>query len=198
MFGSGKDNLFSILKQTTSHTFQNKCFERQSFFSNVSSSVYNEKWDGSFEYLQCCFLNTKNNFQLHFPLHTLFISKLDIRCRKRLNFNINVHTWYRFALSPLMAYAVVRSMSVVFLLVIHCWLLFSLWESVIALCFVVRYFIFTLVLQSCWWGRESWLLCFYFCLPSALWLLCGSSLRCHGLVCSCDYGISWSYSLTMF
>ena len=45
------------------------------------------------------FLNTKNNF----PLHTLFISKLDIRClisRKRLNFNINVHTGYRFAFKP--------------------------------------------------------------------------------------------------
>ena len=101
-------------------------------------------------------------------------------------------------LSPLVAYAVVRSKSVVLLLVIHCWLLFSLWESVIVLCFVVRYFIFTLVLQSSWWGRESWLLCFYFCLPSALWLLCGSSLWRHGRVYSCDCGTSWWYSLTIF
>ena len=64
-------------------------------------------------------LNTKNNF----PLHTLFISKLDIRClisRKRLNFYINVHTGNRFAFKPLVAYAVVRSKSVVLLLVIHC------------------------------------------------------------------------------
>ena len=27
------------------------------------------------------------------------------------------------------------------------------------LCFVVRYFMSILVLQSSWWGRESWLLC---------------------------------------
>ena len=31
--------------------------------------------------------------------------------------------------------------------------------------------------------RESWLLCLV-CLPGVLWLLCGSSLRCHGFVCS--------------
>ena len=37
--------------------------------------------------------------------------------------------------------------------------------------------------QSPWWGRESWLLCF-FCLPVVLWLLCGSSSRCHRFVCS--------------
>ena len=45
------------------------------------------------------FLNTKTNF----TLHTLFISKLDIRClmsRKRLDFNINVHIGYRFAFKP--------------------------------------------------------------------------------------------------
>ena len=30
----------------------------------------------------------------------------------------------------------------------------NLWESVIVLCFVVRYFMFILVLQSSWWGRE--------------------------------------------
>ena len=37
-------------------------------------------------------------------------------------------------------------------------------ESVIVLCFVVRYFMSILVLQSSWWGRESWLLCLI-CLP---------------------------------
>ena len=36
-------------------------------------------------------------------------------------------------------------------------LLLPLWESVIVLCFVVRYFMFILVLQSSWWGRESYL-----------------------------------------
>ena len=35
-------------------------------------------------------------------------------------------------------------------------LLLPLWESVIVLCFV---FMSILVLQSSWWGRESWLLC---------------------------------------
>ena len=39
-----------------------------------------------------------------------------------------------------------------------------------------------LVLQSSWWGRESWLLCLV-CLPGVSWWLCGSYLRCHGFVC---------------
>ena len=33
---------------------------------------------------------------------------------------------------------------------------------VIVLCFVVRYFMSILVLQSSRWGRESWLLCLVF------------------------------------
>ena len=40
-----------------------------------------------------------------------------------------------------------------------------------------------LVLQSSWWGRESWLLCLI-CLPGVSWWLSGSSSRCHGVVCS--------------
>ena len=40
-----------------------------------------------------------------------------------------------------------------------------------------------LVLQSYWWGREAWLLCFV-CLSGVSWLLCCSSSRCHGYVCS--------------
>ena len=39
------------------------------------------------------------------------------------------------------------------------------------------------VLQSSWWGRESWLLCLI-CLPGVSWWLSGSSSRCHGVVCS--------------
>ena len=35
---------------------------------------------------------------------------------------------------------------------------------VVVLCFVVRYFMSILVLQSSRWGRESWLLCLV-CLP---------------------------------
>ena len=40
-----------------------------------------------------------------------------------------------------------------------------------------------LVLQSSWWGRESWLLCLI-CLPGVLWRSRGSSSPCHGVVCS--------------
>ena len=43
------------------------------------------------------------------------------------------------------------------------------WQSFIALTSLLR--------------RESWLLCLI-CLPGVSWWLCGSSLRCHGVVCS--------------
>ena len=69
------------------------------------------------------------------------------------------------------------------MLLTFCLLLLPLWESVIVLCFVVRYFMSILVLQSSWWGRERWLLCLL-CLPGVLWWLSGSSSRCHGVVCS--------------
>ena len=71
----------------------------------------------------------------------------------------------------------------VLLLLTFCLLLLPLWESVIVLCFVVRYFISILVLQSSWWGRESWLLCLI-CLPGVSWWLSGSSSRCQWVVCS--------------
>ena len=71
----------------------------------------------------------------------------------------------------------------VLLLLTFCLLLLPLWESVIVLCIVVRYFMSILVLQSSWWGRESWLLCLI-CLPGVSWWLSGSSSRCHGVVCS--------------
>ena len=41
-----------------------------------------------------------------------------------------------------------------------------MWDSVIVLSFVVRYFVSILVLQSSRWGRESWLLCFFVFLVS--------------------------------
>ena len=47
-----------------------------------------------------------------------------------------------------MALAAVRSKAVVLLLLTFCLLLLPLWESVIVLCFVVHYFMSTLVLQS--------------------------------------------------
>ena len=68
------------------------------------------------------------------------------------------------------------------LLLTFCLLLLPLWESVIVLCFVVRYFMSILVLQSSWWRRESWLLCLI-CLPGVQWWLSGSFSRCHGVVC---------------
>ena len=68
-----------------------------------------------------------------------------------------------------------------------CWLFVYCYSHcgslVIVLCFVVRYFMSILVLQSSWWGRESWLLCLI-CLPVVSWWLSGSSSRCHGVVCS--------------
>ena len=78
--------------------------------------------------------------------------------------------------------AAVRSKAVVLLLLTFCLLLLPLWESVIVLCFDVLYFISILVLQSSWWGRESWLLCLI-CLPGFSWWLSGSFSRCHGLIC---------------
>ena len=48
--------------------------------------------------------------------------------------------------------------------------------------FFVRYFMSILVLQSSWWGRESWLLCLI-CPPGVSWWLGGSSSRCRGVVC---------------
>ena len=64
-----------------------------------------------------------------------------------------------------------------------CLLLLPLWESVIVLCFVVCYFMSVLVLQSSWWGRESWLLCLI-CFSGVSWWLSGSSSRCQGVFCS--------------
>ena len=86
-------------------------------------------------------------------------------------------------LSPLVAWAAVRSKAVVLLLLTFCLLLLPLWESVIVLYFVVCYFMSVLVLQSSWWGRESWLLCLI-CLPGVSWWLSGSSSRCHRVVYS--------------
>ena len=51
-------------------------------------------------------------------------------------------------LGPPVAWAAVRSGAVVLLLLTFCLLLLPLWESVIVLCFVVRYFMSILVLQS--------------------------------------------------
>ena len=76
-----------------------------------------------------------------------------------------------------------QAKAVVLMLLTCCLLLLPLWDSVIVQCFVVHFFMSLLVLQSSWRGRESWLFCLV-CLTSVSWLLCGSSSRCHRLVCS--------------
>ena len=57
--------------------------------------------------------------------------------------------WYQWdAFRPPVAWVAVRSGAVVLLFLSFCLLLLPFWESVIALCFVVRHFMSILVLQS--------------------------------------------------
>ena len=84
----------------------------------------------------------------------------------------------------------------VLLLLIRCWMLLPLCDSAIVLCFIVRWFVSILVLQSSWSGRESWLLCYFVLMVSRD---CCVALP-HGamsLSAVCDCGISWSYLLTI-
>ena len=62
---------------------------------------------------------------------------------KRLKYKKNI-----FNLEIKTVLAAARSKTVVLLLLTFCLLLLLLWESVIVLCFVVRYFMSILVLQS--------------------------------------------------
>ena len=87
-----------------------------------------------------------------------------------------------WSLHPYLLWAAVCSKAVVLLLLTFCLLLLPLSESVIVICFVVRYFMSIPILQSSWWGRESWLLCLVCVLGVSWWLSCSSS-RCHGVVC---------------
>ena len=68
-------------------------------------------------------------------------------------------------LKPLAASAAVGSKAVALLLLMHC-LLFShcMWVFMFGPCFVVRYFVTFLVLQSSWRGKGSWML-YIKCLP---------------------------------
>ena len=87
--------------------------------------------------------------------------------------------WYQYnAFKPSLAYVAVRSKAVVLLLLTYCLLLLPLWEAVIVLCFVVRIFMFILVLQTSWWGRLLSLSSL--CLVIIAWLVS----RYHGFVCS--------------
>ena len=67
-------------------------------------------------------------------------------------------------------------------LIFAVFLTFTIILQYLILCFVVRSFMSILVLQSSWWGRESWLLCLIR-LPGVSWWLSGSSSRCHRVVC---------------
>ena len=91
--------------------------------------------------------------------------------------------------------------AVVLLLLIRCWLLLPFWDSVIVLCFVVRYFVSILALQSSRWGRDSWLLCFV-CALFVFLVSCDCCVALShdttGLSAVLNFGISWSYSLTVF
>ena len=60
--------------------------------------------------------------------------------------------WINFRSSALRSR---RSKAVGLLLLTFCWLLLPLWESAIVLCFIVRYFMSILVLQSSWWGSTG-------------------------------------------
>ena len=63
--------------------------------------------------------------------------------------------------------------------------------SVIFRCFVVRYFVSILVLQSSRWGREGWLLCFVcllFLVPRDCCVALPYDITCLSAVCDC--GIS--------
>ena len=99
--------------------------------------------------------------------------------QQQQNLGQNVGT-SKIHLSPPVVLAAVRSKSMVLLLLIRCWLLLPLWDSLIVLCFVMRYFVFILVLQSFWWNE--WVGCF------ALFNFLVSCDCCvalpHGFVCS--------------
>ena len=69
-----------------------------------------------------------------------------------------------------MAWAADRSEAVVLLLLTFCLLLLPLWESVVVLCFVVRYFMSVLVLQSSLWGRAGCFALSSWCLVVVGWL----------------------------
>ena len=58
-------------------------------------------------------------------------------------------------LSPPVSKAAVRSKAVVLLLLTFCLLLLPLWESVIVLCFVVRYFMSILVFHHLDWEERE-------------------------------------------
>ena len=76
----------------------------------------------------------------------------------------------------------------ILLLLICCWLLLPLQDSVIVLYFAtLSPFLFCDHLDG--EERESWLLCLV-CLPGVSWLLCGYFSQCHEFVCSLWYSVT--------
>ena len=61
--------------------------------------------------------------------------------------------------------------------------------------FVVSYFMSILVLQSSWWGGESWSLCLV-CLPRVSWCCVALPRGAKSLPAVCD--TSWSYSHAIY
>ena len=83
---------------------------------------------------------------------------------------------------------------------IRCWLLLPLWGSVFVPCFDVHCYVCFLVLQSPWWGRESWLL-YFVCLSGVLLLLLfynSSSIFFIGFFCDFDWSVGKIKSLLHF
>ena len=76
------------------------------------------------------------------------------------------------------------------LLLTFCLLLLPLWESVIVLCFVVRYFMSILVLRSSWWerGGAGCFALFVFLVSHGGWAALPRGAT--GLSAVCDCGIS--------
>ena len=153
------------------------------------------------------FLSTHNIFRKESQIHPLYACKFSldtgnsvIICMKWEK-SVLIHKWFQIKYSSYVLQTAVfhqyyskthllslfsifiHSKAVVLLLLTFWLLLLPLLESVIVLCFVVRYFMSILVLQLSWWGRESWLLCLI-CLLGVSWWLSGSSSQCLGVVCS--------------
>ena len=97
----------------------------------------------------------------------------------------------------LVALAAVRSKAMVLLLLIRCWLLLLLLDSVIVLCFVVRYLASILFCNHL---DEEERAGFFVLVVFLVSHDCCVALThdAMGLSAVCDCGISWSYSLTIF
>ena len=88
----------------------------------------------------------------------------------------------RLGLSGLQRFLLVKSTDWLFIVT-------PMWDSVVILCFVVRFFMSFLVLHSSRWGRESWLFCLVCILVSRDCCVALSQFA-MGLSAVCDCGSS--------